>query len=400
MQSSPVLKPRVRWVLALACWGVPALLAAALAVLRADAMSMREATVLVALASLVVLASRSNSAHASNALLVASTIALVLLWPELALRLSGFRFDTRAVVQFGRPTPDELLHLERDPELFWKLPSSRPDVNRLGFFGPEVLIPKPPRSWRMVFFGDSCTQQGFPAGVPPKLRALAPDGPLFEAVNLGVAGYTSHQGRVIAQRLAHTLQPDVAVVFYGWNDHWQAYGETDSEKARRGFVTPAWLRWLVTHSRIVQWVAKRRASRYSRPLATARVPLPEYKENLEAIGAYVEDAGGRVVLLTAPTSHARLGVPDHLVAEGYAASEANALDWHRRYNEAVRVVSRARGWALLDLEAEVEARSDIGALFTRDGIHFTERGLDWVASEVARVLADVVLPAAVDEVAP
>ena len=161
--------------------------------------------------------------------------ALVVL-PELALRAAGFRCVSG--VQFGYPTPEEFWEFVPDEELFWRLPpGDDPPVNSLGFFGPEPEIPKPAGSARLVVLGDSCTQQGFPQSVPDHLaRILSGSGVPVELVNLSMSGYSSHQGRALAERTVPPLAPDLALVWYGWNDHWQAYGATDREK--RGSLMP------------------------------------------------------------------------------------------------------------------------------------------------------------------
>ncbi len=79
-------------------------------------------------------------------------------------------------------------------------------------------IPKPPGRARVLFLGDSCTQQGYPRLVELYLT-IADEDRSFEAVTLAVAGYSPYQGRVLAETYGVQMQPDFVVVYFGWNDH-------------------------------------------------------------------------------------------------------------------------------------------------------------------------------------
>ena len=86
----------------------------------------------------------------------------------------------------------------------------------------EFTIPKPAGSTRILFFGDSCTQQGLPRTVATRLNRLGGLAPLgraqagdaeaqpVEAINFGVSGYSSHQGLVLAERWTERLEADAA----------------------------------------------------------------------------------------------------------------------------------------------------------------------------------------------
>jgi len=164
-------------------------------------------------------------------LLAVAALNLVLVVPELALRLADFRFESG--IQFGYPRPERMLAFEPDPDLFWRLPPSDPEVNSLGFKGDEIAVPKPDGTFRILFLGDSCTFQGYPQRVAD-LLAQRPDPRLrVEAVNLGVPGYSSHQGRIVAELYGEVFEPDLVFAAFGWNDHWLAYGAPDAPGASR-----------------------------------------------------------------------------------------------------------------------------------------------------------------------
>jgi len=316
--------------------------------------------------------------------------------PELVLRLVGFQHVSG--VQFGWPTPEELLRFEPDERLFWKLPPEHESINSLGFPGPEIEIPKPEGTWRALFLGDSCTYCGYPRIVEKLLnRDGPPDGPRCEAVNLGIPGYTSHQGRLVTELHAARMQADLAFVYYGWNDHWIAYGSIDSEKVVRPpgqGPRSATLRWAGERLRLVQgirWLAERLGGGPV-PLESPRVPPAEYRRNLERIHEVLAGQGVPVVFITAPTSHYRLGVPEALLEQGVVASAEDCMRLHRQYNGIVREVAAGTGAGLLDLEADFNRLPELEALFRHDGIHPQGEGLRLVAERIAGYVAETCPP--------
>jgi lysophospholipase L1-like esterase len=363
--------PRILPLLAGLVSGPPAAAAIVLAALRPDDASWGLAAGLCVVCAVLVVAARRS------ARIVLAAIPIVLLaWPEMALRIAGFRHDHALTMQFGFPSPDLLVKMRHDEELFWRLPPEYPGANSQGFVGPEFRIPKPPGTRRLMFLGDSCAMQGYPGLVPDALAARGRAG--FDAVNLGVAGYTSHQGVVLARRWTPSLEPDVVVVCYGWNDHWLAYGAPDSAKKQTAWQKA--LQAAVVSTRTTQWLASRLPP--DPPLSVTRVSQAEYAANLQQIGELVERAGARMLLLTAPTSAEVVGPPSLLIP-GFAESSQAIIDRHRAYNEIVRDVARRRAWRLLDLAAEVPG-DRLAELFTVDTVHFTGAGLVWMAERIAR----------------
>ena len=118
------------------------------------------------------------------------------------------------------------------------------------------------------------------------------------------------------------------------------------------------------------------------------MPLDEYVDNLRHIGRAFASRGIPVVYLTAPPTH-DVQVPRYLVEQGYADDTATVRAQHRQYGDALRDGVARNGWMLLDLETALADRPDRHALFLDDGIHFTERGLDVVASHVSAFLVEI-----------
>lgn len=335
-----------------------------------------------------------SSKHLPGWLLAVATLNFVLVLPELALRVAGFRGE--AGIQFGYPRPSDFIGLDPDPRLFWKLRASNENVNSLGFPGDEVAIPKPKDRFRILFLGDSCTQQGYPDTVEVLFNGSHKgEGKRIESVTLAVSGYSSHQGRVLAELYGERLEPDVAVVYFGWNDHWQAYQAVDSQRPVPNPPSP-WAKRLefLQRSRLVQGVVSMTATLRgaNNPIGEVRVPKAQYYENLLTIQRIFEKRNVPVVFISAPTSHYRLGVPDYLVERNFVPNKSWSVEMHRSYNQVVReIAAGAPGSYLLDLEREFESREDLDAIFTRDGIHFTPAGLALVAKRVSDFLGENVL---------
>jgi len=370
-----------RWVLA--GLGPPAVVALSLAVTRpADASWPLALGCALWFGLLQLLAASLRSRGARRAIVAAVALSGAPLWIEVGLRLASFSADPGLLVRFGYPDPELLLELDRDPELFWKLPADRFGVNALGFVGPEPELPKPPGRTRLVCLGDSCTESGYPALVGEALAAAGDEREL-DTVNLATSGYSSYQGRVLAERWLARLEPDVVAVYFGWNDHWLAWDRTDEQRASR---TRSWRRHLEP-LRAWQALESLRAPP-AEPLDVPRVSAAEYRANLARIGALAEAVGARVLLLTAPSSHEAYGVPRALVDAHFGTDEESIVRLHARYNDVVRELARERGWELLDLAAEAPRHARFAELFTEDGIHPTWRGMSWVASRVAERLRE------------
>ncbi len=138
-----------------------------------------------------------------------------------------------------------------------------------------------------------------------------------------------------------------------------------------------------TSSRLFQLLVLAQGTKRPITSGRVRVSLPEYRANLEAIGERVLAEGSELLLVTAPSAQPIFGVDDKLLELGMAVSKQSALDLHRRYNEEVRALARRRRWPLLDLAAEAERLTELEKIFKSDGIHFTPKGLHWVASHIA-----------------
>jgi lysophospholipase L1-like esterase len=337
--------------------------------------------------------------------LVLAVCNFLIVVPELALRSVDFQNHYEIGVQFVYPGVINFAQFVPDEKLFWRLSPSWKDANSLGFPGREIITPKPKNVYRILFFGCSCTAQGYPKTVETLLNETTPPHNIssFECVNLAVHGYTSHQGRIVAELYGAELKPDLAVVYFGWNDHWLAYETIDSQKK----ISPSPLssglskvalsiyeniRILQAIKKCVDWILK--ADPYNnhlkKPLEEVRVPANEYRQNLLAIYEIFIKQNVPVIFITAPTTYYRLGVPEILVKLNFVPNKQFVVSMHKKYNEIVREVAQETDSFLLDLESDFNSRNNIKKIF-KGGIHFSPFGRKLVSRLIVELIEKRVL---------
>ena len=332
---------------------------------------------------------------ALKGLLALSAVGFVLGAPEVLLRLAGFQYESG--VDFEIPERgEEFVAYRPHPELLFTFDPKHPKVNEYGFPDRRVELPKPDGTFRVLFLGDSCTQQGFPDRVAVRLgEAGGASAPHFDAVTLAVAGYSSFQGTVLARDFAPRMEGDLAVVYFGWNDHWLATGGApDAQRIAvqsRMNGLQRFVRFVSEHSRFFQLLLRARAmfGQWGDPISGGlRVPIEDYRANLEEIYDSLSRLGLRVVFITAPTAHYLFGAPDELVRDRFARDTESVPQLHRSYNQVVRDVAKERGAALLDLERDLGELSPrrVSRMFSADGIHFSDSGLRQVSRRIASFL--------------
>jgi lysophospholipase L1-like esterase len=253
-------------------------------------------------------------------------------------------------------------------------------------------VPKPEGTTRVLFLGDSCTALGEPKNYPMFVENLLRERDAerrYEVVNLSLPGYSSHQGRVLARRFAQTIEADVVLVYYGWNDHWQAYGEIDSEK----HVSPRaeGLAATMDDMRLLQLVRWALASLgpQGEALEEVRVPPDDYRANLRSIVEDFRAVGTPVVLVTAPSTFRRLGVSQFLVTLGFLPDRPSGLERHDAYVAMTREAAELEGAQLFDLAGRFDHVEYSPPIQAQDGIHFTKQGRFHMGMVMAEHVAEV-----------
>ncbi len=314
------------------------------------------------------------------ALLGAASLASLLL-AEGLLRLVGFEFDQAPDrVEFGWPDPTVIdPGYAHDPELFWVPADHAAKLERLRAERPAVL-----------FLGDSCTEYSrYPTLVLERLGAGVPGG-APRGGKLATAGWSSFQGRRLLERDALPLRPRVVTIYFGWNDHWDAYGTEDARVAELALTEPL-RRWRLAQlaHRVRVWLYRHRVwqgkeSEASRP---KRVSPPDFEANLAAMVQAARRQHVVPVLITAPTSHEKGSEPEYL-EKHWLRDLSELVPIHQHYVAIVRHVAKRSGALLCDLEAHFAALEpdEREGAFGQDGIHLTPAGELILADALAECL--------------
>lgn len=255
-----------------------------------------------------------------------------------------------------------------DPDLFWKMPPHPLDAS-MRAVQPDTPVPPKGAAPRVLVLGDSCSKLS--RSTPPYSvlleDTLGAAGVAAEVWNAAVPGYTSWQGRVWLAKQLLALEPDVAIVYFGWNDHWRSTGVTDADYAdrRRGGAL-----------RLTELVRRRPQ------ISPLRVPVDEYGANLTAIVAALRARGAAVILVAAPsnlTAEARA----LLVQTGYLHRDDNPVALHREYLLQLKAVADATDAVMLNASTLFAGLDAPQELIMRDGIHLTDRGHQVLAAALA-----------------
>ncbi len=295
-------------------------------------------------------------------LLMLAGLAAGLTLAEFALQVAGVE------IRAGR--------LVRDPILGWRNRPGWPGppfpINSRGFIGPELDPKKAPGTIRIFCLGDSCTagdllpslDDTYPSQLARELRQRYPDR-AFEVINAGVGGYSSFQSRTWLEREIIQYEPDLIVLYFGWNDHWpaRAGGPDKIVSGSAGERLRSWLGW----SKVIQLAIKGYRYAHGRRVVPAkahapeaatdttrvlRVSLDDYAANLRAMVDLIRKQGGDAVLITAPDYlelASKQATPNLAACLGGDEEAVQAIvKLHAAYNDAVRNVAREKRVYLVD----------------------------------------------------
>ncbi len=341
-----------------------------------------------------------------NACLAVLPTFVVFVAIEGALALCGVRpaADAAPIIVTGKDAGQAIPEsggVLRDPELLFAFKPGvmwdRFPINSHGFRTHEFAVPKPDGLVRVACLGDSCTAQGHPPyseRLDECLKADPPAGRAWEAVNLGVFGYSSAQGAAVYRRWASRLGANVVTLYFGWNDHWTEHSVTDRQRmaSRMGPLAARTLesfrrkRLYAALSRAVSGMREGAEGRSDADSRVPRVPPVEYTGTLKRLIADIRANGAVPLVLTAP----RRSLTETLVKSGHARSPAEAESLHDHYVELTRQVAAEEGAELLDLAAIIDDPAYDDGYFMEDGIHWTDdKGIPLLASLLCGKLRDM-----------
>ncbi len=195
---------------------------------------------------------------------------------------------------------------EADP-VFWWRPINRYPYNSQRFKGKEVSIEKKANIFRIICYGDSNTDGPDRGNWPEQLQSIldktahSKQQMIYEVLNAGVAGYSSHQGFLRFKQDMRKFKPDIVLVSFGWNDLADAIGKPDKLFTPPPPMVVAIQRFLL-HFRfylclkyyVTQLHAQQQFS------LSQRVSLEDYLENMGKFFLLAKENHINIVFLTRP----------------------------------------------------------------------------------------------------
>ena len=264
-------------------------------------------------------------------------------------------------------------------------------VNSMGFLDREVDPVKKKGTCRVICMGDSCTGQGIPP-YSGMLHKLLLENPItkepWEAFNMAVHGYSSTQGLKLFQLRTKHMQPDVVSLYYGWNDHWRS--ELPDAYRMATLVQNGWSAYVTNKLQsklFYQFLVKSFKSveyqqEFDSQKFVLRVSANEYRNNLTTLVEEIRSIGALPVLITAPRNKT---LSPHLVTHEQTDTIKDAMERHERYNDICRQVASDSAVPLLDL-AKIFVDENLYDFFTKDGIHLTRQGREYIADNLYVVI--------------
>lgn len=276
-------------------------------------------------------------------------------------------------------------------------PGGRLRVNSDGFAGPD-LETSPAR--RIVALGDSCTigEGDGRVSYPAMLRARQTvEG--TEIVNAGLAGLDAEQLLRRLETAVLPLNPDVVLIFAGWNDLMKRRPLSQGPRTAPGRLSRSLDDLWLTRG------LRKLGGFYIRPQIgepstgapgqTGRFDDFEPEAFADSLGRMVDEVVGRgaeAFVLTLPTVLRRDMQPYDLATVGAifpyfvgGARLGDTMDLIEAYNRTIRRVGAEHGAQIIDLARTFETLPSTRGYFL-DTMHPSSQGMNLIAKTVDRAI--------------
>jgi lysophospholipase L1-like esterase len=294
------------------------------------------------------------------------------------------------------------LHEPR-PHVLYARPPGVPGVNSLGFNDDEFRVARTPGTLRIACLGSSTTEGGNPEGhegsYPRQLQQILQERTAgkVEALNFGMAGWTTAEEMVNYFLVVQDYAPDVVIIHEAANDvdprRWPGF-RNDYSHYRKPWTEVHYslpYRILVRFSDVFAASQLKTAAFDLQSLVTrapqgplrdadGRLP-PEtavaFRRNVLTVAEHARAHGGQVVLATVPYD-----------PQGGEAVYREGIDEH---NRILRELAAADGFVLADVDARGRALPGGTHRFFLDLVHMTPEGNAFKA----QVIADAMMKAGI-----
>lgn len=277
-----------------------------------------------------------------------------------------------------------------------------------GFRKPELPIKKEIGKYRIAFLGGSTTQ-GARRPYPDRTIALlneALGSNRYEALNVACSSYTTHQSLKALAQWVLPRNPDLVVIYHGWNDvdvAGDGYADHEKDLAATRQLTRISSKVDLTRTRSAQLLAHI-LEQFDTTWPRMRVPPARFQQNLDQMLRMTQKKGIRTIVFSRPIARSRPPPPITPLAEiayqkvGFPIdSPERALAMHQTITTIQhRVVSHSPHAELFDAShildqiqrqhAEGFFGSDI-QIFMADNLHIFEFAEERLAIELACSIA-------------
>jgi lysophospholipase L1-like esterase len=246
--------------------------------------------------------------------------------------------------------------------------TARFKINSRGFRGAEFSPSKKSGERRVICAGDSCTF-GWEVGDGDTYPALLQKGlerssrEPVTVINAGVPGYSSWQVLTWCREELFSLNPDVLILYVGWNDLFEAKGIGQRGKGDKMLAYLFRKSLFISEIHLAVNGVLKRFGRLSPEKEAALYAGHEplfFRHQMESLLREAREKGIQVLLLTLATPYEE-GEPSSVwrTAPYIAANPIKFKILHDRYNDTLRSLSRDHSVPSLDLALLLKGRSEL-----------------------------------------
>ncbi|MCE1245649.1 MAG: GDSL-type esterase/lipase family protein [Firmicutes bacterium] len=243
--------------------------------------------------------------------------------------------------------------------------------DKYGFRNDDFPVKKPQGQFRVMVVGDSSSHgfkvkenETYSVILESLLKKQHPDKDIL-VINAAVPGFTTTQGKLFFDEMGYKFEPDVVILSF--NNDSNPERQTDSSRIPEGMLRS--VRKILYQSLIFLELRKDyvnfQVARHPEIAVlnpgekmTNRVPVGEFKQNIEAIKSKADKTGAKVITIQMPRVHP---VPE--------------------YTEALRVVSEKTGCLYIDILSQWQNLPQ-KELFNPDELHPTAAGHKKIAESL------------------
>ncbi|MFA6447467.1 MAG: SGNH/GDSL hydrolase family protein [Patescibacteria group bacterium] len=284
-------------------------------------------------------------------------------------------------------------------------------VNSLGWRGSERDYFSKGRKKRIVCLGDSCTfgvllahdEQTYPRQLENILKQKYQED--VEVFNFGVNGFSTLQGGALMRGIVSKVHPDIAIIYFGWNDMARIVGWFDYDQKIR-WINSFWHHFATFRTFIRLTDGLFQNLRYSRRIGSIfdtcflkNALTPEQVEvNLKSMVQSAHRNGIQLIFVTTPygqqgreAASLRYARADKKARRDLTATSAYYAYQITKYNEILKKIANESKTSVIDLASVFDSfpPDKLESCFhPGDAAHPNEKGCQLIATLMADFIDD------------